>query len=79
MPPDKEDDFCRELELETRTISISSYHIEPVDLRELKSQLKELLERDFICPSISLWGEPVLFVKKNGSMRCTLSNTSWRR
>jgi hypothetical protein len=40
------------------------------ELKELKEQLQELLDKGFICPSISPWGAPVLFVKKkNGSMR----------
>jgi hypothetical protein len=37
----------------------------PTELRELKEQLQELLDRGFILPSVSLWGAPVLFVKKN--------------
>ena len=38
----------------------------PAELRELKAQLEELLSR----PSISPWGDPVLFVKKkDGSLR----------
>ena len=36
----------------------------------LKKQLQELTESGFIRPSSSLWGEPVLFVKKkDGSLR----------
>jgi hypothetical protein len=30
----------------------------------LKIQLKELLDKGFICPSSSPWGCPMLFVKK---------------
>ncbi|GKD44429.1 retrotransposon protein, putative, ty3-gypsy subclass [Tanacetum coccineum] len=42
----------------------------PVELKELKDQLQELLERGFIRLSVSPWGAPVLFVKKkDGSMR----------
>nr|GFC84552.1 putative reverse transcriptase domain-containing protein [Tanacetum cinerariifolium] len=41
-----------------------------VELKELKDQLQELLERGFIRPGVSPWGAPVLFVKKkDGSMR----------
>ncbi|XP_015161376.1 uncharacterized protein [Solanum tuberosum] len=36
----------------------------PVELRELKSQLQELLDKGFVSPSASPWGAPVLFVKK---------------
>ncbi|KAL0295677.1 UNVERIFIED_CONTAM: Transposon Ty3-I Gag-Pol polyprotein [Sesamum angustifolium] len=42
----------------------------PLDLKELKKQLEELLDKGFIRPSILPWGAPVLFVKKkDGSMR----------
>ena len=42
----------------------------PVELKELKLQLQELLEKRFIQPSVSPWGAPVLFVKKkNGTLR----------
>ena len=35
-----------------------------MELKELKLQLQELLEKGFIRPSVSPWGAPVLFVKK---------------
>ena len=42
----------------------------PSKLKELKTQLKDLLDKGFIWPSISSWGAPVLFVKnKDGSLR----------
>ena len=42
----------------------------PVELRELKEQLQELLDKGFIRLSISLWGAPLLFVrKKDGTLR----------
>ena len=34
------------------------------ELKELKTQLQELLDKKFICSSTSPWGAPVLFVKK---------------
>nr|GFC55109.1 retrotransposable element Tf2 [Tanacetum cinerariifolium] len=45
-------------------ISKAPYRMALVELKELKDQLKELLERGFIRPSVSPWGAPVLFVKK---------------
>ena len=42
----------------------------PAELRELKAQLQELLNKGFIRASASPWGAPVLFVmKKDGSFR----------
>jgi len=39
-------------------------------MRELKEQLQALIDKGFVRPSMSLWGAPVLFVKKtDGSMR----------
>ena len=36
----------------------------------MKLRLKELLEKGFICSSLSPWGAPVLFVKKkDGTLR----------
>ncbi|KAA3482976.1 Retrotransposon protein [Gossypium australe] len=42
----------------------------PTELKELKSQLQELIDRGFARPSFSPWGAPVLFVKKkDGTIR----------
>ena len=42
----------------------------PIEHKELKEQLKDLLDKGFIKPSISPWGALVLFVKKkDGSLR----------
>ena len=42
----------------------------PAELRELKEQLNDLLDKGFIRTSISLWGAHVLFMhKKDGSLR----------
>ncbi|XP_070024974.1 uncharacterized protein [Nicotiana sylvestris] len=42
----------------------------PDELKELKGQLKDLLEKGFIRTSTSPWGAPILFVrKKDGSLR----------
>ena len=42
----------------------------PAELKELKAQLQELVDKGFVRPSVSPWGAPVLFVKKkDGSLR----------
>ncbi|KAH0748200.1 hypothetical protein KY290_027432 [Solanum tuberosum] len=48
----------------TQPISIPPYRMAPTELRELKEQLKDLLENGFIRPSVSPWGAPVLYVRK---------------
>ena len=41
-----------------------------VELKELKTQLQDLVDKGFIRSSVSLWGAPILFVKKkDGTMR----------
>ncbi|XP_024965906.1 uncharacterized protein LOC112506108 [Cynara cardunculus var. scolymus] len=46
------------------------YRLAPVEMKEMKNQLQEPLDKGFIRPSTSPWGVPVLFVKeKDGSMR----------
>ena len=64
MPPDRDIDFCIDLEPGTRPISIPPYRMAPAELRELKDNLQELLGKGFIRPSSSPWGAPVLFVRR---------------
>ncbi|KAL0544030.1 hypothetical protein IC582_019141 [Cucumis melo] len=70
LPPHREVEFAIELEPGTVLISRAPYRMAPAELKELKVQLQELLDKGFIRPSVSPWGAPVLFVKKkDGSMR----------
>ena len=70
LPPDREVEFTIDLIPRTETISIPPYKMAPAELSELKAQLKELLSKGFLRPSISPWGAPILFVKKkDGSLR----------
>ncbi|KAA0065587.1 ty3-gypsy retrotransposon protein [Cucumis melo var. makuwa] len=64
LPPPREIDFAIELEPDTAPISRAPYRMAPAELKELKVQLQELLDKGFIRPSVSPWGAPVLFVKK---------------
>lgn len=51
-------------------IPVSPYRMALLELRELKDQLEEFLTKNFIQPSVSPWGAPVLVMKKkDGSMR----------
>ena len=70
IPPSRVVDFVIELESGTGPISKAPYRMALAELKELKAQLQDLLDKGFIRPSVSLWGAPVLFVKKkDGSMR----------
>ncbi|XP_070040081.1 uncharacterized protein [Nicotiana tomentosiformis] len=68
--PDREIYFG--IDVMTRTQPISYYALQDGTniIEEQKEQLKDLLEKGFIRPSVSPWGTPVLFVrKKDGSLR----------
>ncbi|KAL6345816.1 hypothetical protein AAG906_017571 [Vitis piasezkii] len=66
----REFDFSIEVYPGTDPISVSPYRMAPLELKELKTQLDELLGKGFIRPSTSPWGAPVLFVKKkDGTLR----------
>ncbi|KAA0032780.1 pol protein [Cucumis melo var. makuwa] len=70
LPPHREVEFAIKLEPGTVPISRALYRMTSAELKELKVQLQELLDKGFIRPSVSPWGAPVLFVKKkDGSMR----------
>ena len=70
LPPEREVEFSIDLVPGTAPISVSPYRMAPLELRELKNQLEELMSKHFVRPSVSPWGAPVLLVKKkDGSMR----------
>ena len=70
LPPDKEIEFCIDVVPGTVPISLPPYRMEPAELKELKEQLQDLLDKGLVRPSTSPWGAPVLFVKKmDGSLR----------
>ncbi|XP_055800363.1 uncharacterized protein LOC129869769 [Solanum dulcamara] len=60
----REVEFPMEVIPGTTPIFITPYGMAPAKLKELKIQLQELLEKDFIRPSVSPWGASGLFVKK---------------
>ena len=70
LPPDQKIEFEIELLPGTAPISKAPYRMAPAELKVLKQQLQELLDKKFIRPSYLPWGASVLFVKKkDGSMR----------
>ena len=74
MPPSREVEFFIELMLGTQLVSKASYRMAPNELKELKVQLEELIEKGFVRSSASSYGVPVLFVrKKNGFMRLCIN------
>ena len=70
VPFERDIDFGINIISDSRLLSILPKRMTPIELKELKEQLKHLFDKGFIRPSISPWGAPVLFVrKKDGSLR----------
>ena len=69
LPPQREIEFAIDIVLGATPTSVTPYRMAPLELKELKLKLQELLEKRFIRPSVSPWGAPILFVKKKD---CTL-------
>ena len=70
IPPIREVDLSIEILPGIAPTSRAPYRMAPTELKELKIQLQELLDKGFIRPSVSPWGAPVLFVKKkDGTLR----------
>ncbi|XP_040940726.1 uncharacterized protein [Gossypium hirsutum] len=65
LPPKREVEFGIKLILGTAPVFIAPYRMAQKELTELKIQIKELLDHGFICPSVSLWGAPVLLEDKH--------------
>jgi hypothetical protein len=53
LPPDREVEFTIDLVPGAQPIHKAPYRMAPVELKELKEQLQELLDRGFIHPSVS--------------------------
>ncbi|WVZ64522.1 LOW QUALITY PROTEIN: hypothetical protein U9M48_014024, partial [Paspalum notatum var. saurae] len=64
LPPDRNVEFSIELVPSTAPVSKRPYRMAPDELKELKTQLQEQLDKGFIRPSSSPWGCPALFVEK---------------
>jgi hypothetical protein len=68
LPPDRDVEFFIELIPGTPPISRRPYRMPPNELAELKKRLQDLLTKGLIRPSLSEWGCPTLFVKKDKSL-----------
>lgn len=56
--------FAIDLIPNTNSISLPFYRMALAELKELKTQLQDLVNKDFVQPSMLPWGAPILFVKK---------------
>ena len=70
IPLEGEVDLSIEIVPRIAPVSRAPYRMAPAELKELKVQLQNLLDKGFVRPSVSPWGAPVLFVKKkDGTLR----------
>ena len=57
LPPDREIEFAIDLAPGTAPVSKAPYRLALVEMKELATQLQELLEKGMIRPSVSPWDE----------------------
>jgi hypothetical protein len=70
LPSRRDIEFSIELASGAVPVSRTPYRMSTPELVELKLQLKEMMDKGYIQPSVSPWGAPVLFVKnKDGTLR----------
>ena len=70
LPPRRDIDFSIELTRGVVLVSRIPYRKSTLDLVEIKLQLREMLDKGYIQPSVSPWGAPSFFVKKkDGTLR----------
>jgi hypothetical protein len=70
LPPRRDIDFFIELSPRAMPVSRTPYRMSTPELVELNLQLKEMMDKGYIRPSVSPWGAPVLFVKnKDDTLR----------
>ena len=75
LPPEREVEFSIELIPGAGPVSKARYRMAPLELAEVKRQIEELMQKQFIRPSASPWGAPVLLVnKKDGKLRLCVDN-----
>nr|GFC09764.1 putative reverse transcriptase domain-containing protein [Tanacetum cinerariifolium]GFC09771.1 putative reverse transcriptase domain-containing protein [Tanacetum cinerariifolium] len=64
IPPARQVEFQIDLVPGAAPVARAPYRLAPSKMKELAEQLQELSDKGFIRLSSSLWGAPVLFVKK---------------
>ena len=64
LPPKRDIYFTIDIVPRVERVSKTPYRMSTLELLELKMQLQELLEKKYIRPSVSPWGAPFLFMKK---------------
>ena len=66
LTPDREVEFTIDLVPGTTPIFKAPYRMTPKELKKLKVQLQELLDKGFIRPSVSPWGSTSVICEEEG-------------
>jgi hypothetical protein len=69
LSPKREIDFSIDFVPGASLVSKTPYRMDTPELKELQMQLEELLKKGYIQPSVSPWGAPIIFMKKDGTLR----------
>ena len=64
LPPDRDVKFAINVMPDIAPISKAPYHMAPVEMKELKTQLHELLDKGFIRPNVSPWEHQYYLLRK---------------
>ena len=64
LPPKRDIDFTIDIVLGATLVSKTPYKMSTPEMLGLEMKLQELLENNYIRPSVSPWGALVLFLKK---------------
>jgi hypothetical protein len=70
MPRDMAIEFKIELQPGSAPVYKRPYPMAQNEMAELKIQLQELLDKEYIRPSCSPWGCPAIFVSKKDKTQC---------
>lgn len=80
LPPPTKHDHHIALKPGAEPASRPAYKLPHAELKELRDQLAELLEKGLIAPSKSPWGAPALFApKQNGGLRARINCRALRK
>jgi hypothetical protein len=62
LPPKRDIDFSINLIPGASLVSKSPYRMCTPEMKELQLHLEKIMKKGYICPSVSPWGAPVLFM-----------------
>jgi hypothetical protein len=75
LPPERSVELSIKLVPDAKLVKRPIHKLSTAELKEVKTQIDDLLEKGFIHPSTSTWGRSILFLpKKDGGLRMCVEN-----